>query len=428
MGSAPISSPSSRHTNGNCAILLRPIAHLRRKIPQMRAFCCLLLIGVGACTTASARTTSTPAPRDSAQADVSRGGTSAPNADPFPSTYVPFPSRTTVIRNVNLLTAAGPLIRNGAILLQNGKIAAVGATVDAPSDALVIDGAGKYVTPGIIDDHSHLGVYAAPGGNALSDGNEATNPTTPQVWAEHSVWPQDPQFPRNLAGGVTTLQVLPGSANLIGGRSVVLKVVPGRTVQAMKFPGAKYGLKMACGENPKRVYGQRGGPSTRMGNVAGYRAAWIRAVDYRRKWDKWNADHKGDPPTRDLANETVAEVLRGNILVHNHCYRADEMAQMIDIAHEFGYKIRAFHHAVESYKIAELLKANDIASAEWADWGGFKMEANDAVKANLAITEAFGARAMIHSDSALGAQRLNQEVAKAMYAGRAAGITITEDQ
>ena len=328
----------------------------------MRAFLCLLLIGAGACASAPSQTTTSPTPRDTTQADVGRGATSTPNADPFPSTYVPFPSRTTVIRNVNLLTAAGPLIRNGAILLQNGKIAAVGATVDAPADALVIDGAGKYVTPGIVDDHSHLGVYAAPGGNALSDGNEATNPTTPQVWAEHSVWPQDPQFPRNLAGGVTTLQVLPGSANLIGGRSVVLKVVPGRTVQAMKFPGAKYGLKMACGENPKRVYGQRGGPSTRMGNVAGYRAAWIRAVDYRRKWDKWNADHKGDPPTRDLGLETLAEVLRGNMLVHNHCYRADEMAQMIDIAHEFGYKIRSFHHGVEAYKIADLLAKEGITA------------------------------------------------------------------
>src|SRR4029078_11397366 len=245
------------------------------------------------------------APRDSAQADVSRGGTSAPNADPFPSTYVASPSRTTFIRNVNILTAAGPLIRNGAILLQNGKIAAVGATVDAPSDALVIDGAGQYVTPGIIDDHSHLGVYAAPGGNALSDGNEATNPTTPQVWAEHSVWPQDPQFPRNLAGGATTLQSVPGSANLIGGRSVVLKVVPGRTVQAMKFPGAKYGLKMACGENPKRVYRRRG-PSARLGNVAGYREQWIKAESYRRKWDAWLADRKGDAPERDLGLETLA--------------------------------------------------------------------------------------------------------------------------
>src|SRR5438552_4481291 len=282
----------------------------------MRVFFCLLLLGAGACASAPSQTTTSPTPsRDTAQTDVGRGAISTPNADPFPSTYVPFPSRTTVIRNVNLLTAAGPLIRNGAILLQNGKIAAVGATVDAPADALVIDGAGKYVTPGIVDDHSHLGVYAAPGGNALSDGNEATNPTTPQVWAEHSVWPQDPQFPRNLAGGVTTLQVLPGSANLIGGRSAILKVVPSRSVQGMKFPGAKYGLKMACGENPKRVY-EKSGPSTRMGNVAGYRAAWIQAEGYRRHWDAWLANPKGEPPARDLGLETLAEVLRGNILVH----------------------------------------------------------------------------------------------------------------
>jgi imidazolonepropionase-like amidohydrolase len=350
-----------------------------------------------------------------------------PNADPFPSTYAPFASRTTVIRNVNILTAAGPLIRNGAILLQNGKISAVGAMVDAPADALVIDGAGKYVTPGFIDDHSHLGVYASPGVNALSDGNEATNPTTPQVWAEHSVWPQDPQFPRVLAGGVTTLQVLPGSANLIGGRSVVLKVVPGRTVQSMKFPGAKYGLKMACGENPKRVYQNRG-PSTRMGNVAGYRSAWINAEAYRRKWDKWNADHKGDPPQRDLGNETLAEVLRGNILVHNHCYRADEMAQMIDIAHEFGYKIRSFHHGVEAYKIADLLARDSISASIWADWGGFKMEALDAVKANLALVDHAGARAIVHSDDPSGSQRLNQEAAKAMAAGAEIGIPVSEEQ
>src|SRR3954468_12786712 len=427
MESAPISSRSSRHSSGNCAILLRPIVLLRRKTLQMRALRCLLLIGVGACASASPQTTSKPAPRDSAQGDVARRGTSVPNADPFPSTYVPFASRTTVIRNVNLLTAAGPLIRNGAILMQNGKIVAVGATVDAPSDALVIDGGGKYVTPGIIDDHSHLGVYAAPGGNALSDGNEATNPTTPQVWAEHSVWPQDPQFPRNLAGGVTTLQVLPGSANLIGGRSVVLKVVPGRTVQEMKFPGAKYGLKMACGENPKRVYGNRGGPQTRMGNVAGYRAAWIKAADYRRKWDKWNADHKGDAPTRDLGLETLAEVLRGNILVHNHCYRADEMAQMIDVAKEFGYKIRSFHHGVEAYKIADLLAQNDIGASVWADWGAFKLEAADGVRGNMALLNKAGVRTIMHSDDASGEQRLNQEAAKAMAEGNRIGVPVSED-
>src|SRR3954467_2054116 len=394
----------------------------------MRALHCLLLLGVTACASGAAQKTTAPTPsRDSAQAEPGRGGVSTPNADPFPSTYVPFPSRTTVIRNVNLLTAAGPMVRNGAILLQNGKIAAIGATVNAPADALVIDGGGKYVTPGIIDDHSHLGVYAAPGGNALSDGNEATSPTTPQVWAEHSVWPQDPQFPRNLAGGVTTLQVLPGSANLIGGRSVVLKVVPGRTVQAMKFPGAKYGLKMACGENPKRVYANSG-PSTRMGNVAGYRNAWINAEAYRRKWDAWLAgDRKGDPPSRDLENETLAEVLRGNILVQNHCYRADEMMQMIDIAKEFGYQIRSFHHGVEAYKIADVLAKENISASLWADWGGFKMEALDAVRANLAIVHAAGVRAIVHSDDPSGSQRLNQEAAKGMAAGKAAGVPIAED-
>src|SRR6266446_6227654 len=339
-------------------------------------------------------------PSDTPPTPPGPGGTSLPNADPFPSTYKPFPRRTTLIRNATIMTAAGPSIQNGSVLLRDGKIATVGTSIAAPSDALIVDGTGKYVTPGIIDVHSHIGDYPAPGVDANSDGNEATNPVTANVWAEHSVWPQDPQLPRALAGGVTTMQVLPGSGNLIGGRSVVLKIVPSRTVQEMKFPGAKYGVKMACGENHQRVYQTRG-PSTRMGNVAGYRAAWIQAESYRRKWDAWNATHKGDPPARDLGMETLAEVLRGNILVHNHCYRADEMAQMIDIAKEFGYSIRAFHHSVEGYKIADLLKANGIGAAEWADWGGFKMEANDSIKANLAITDATGARAMIHSDSAL---------------------------
>jgi imidazolonepropionase-like amidohydrolase len=358
-----------------------------------------------------------------------------PNADPFPSTYTPFASKPTLIRNVTIFTAAGPHIVNGAVLLKGGKIAAVAKSADAPEimqaeggvSPVVIDGTGKVVTPGIIDVHSHLGVYSAPGVEANSDGNELVNPVTPYVWAEHSVWPQDPQFPRNLAGGVTTLQILPGSGNLFGGRSVVLKVVPSRTVQGMKFPGAKYGLKMACGENPKRVYGNKGGPQTRMGNVAGYRAEWIKAEAYRRKWDAWLKDRKGEPPARDLGLETLAEVLRGNILVHMHCYRADEMAQMIDVSHEFGYKITAFHHGVEAYKIADLLAKEGIGAAVWADWGDFKMEALDAVRANLALLWHAGVRVMIHSDDPSGSQRLNQEVAKALAAGRAIGLDISED-
>ena len=160
---------------------------------------------------------------------------------------------------------------------------------------------GKYLTPGVIDIHSHLGVYPSPSVDAHSDGNEATSPTTPEVWAEHSVWPQDPGFSRALAnGGVTSLQILPGSANLIGGRSVVLKNVPARTVQGMKFPGAPYGMKMACGENPKRVYGSKGRmPSTRMGNFAVDRATWAKAAAYKKKLDE------GKPVDRDLAMENA---------------------------------------------------------------------------------------------------------------------------
>ena len=392
----------------------------------------LLLVGALACASGGATTTtpspgSTPATTAARDTGVGPGAVSSPNANPFPSTYQPFASRPTVIRNVTILTAAGPRIENGSVLLRDGKIAAVGPSVDAPADAVVIDGSGKFLTPGIVDTHSHMGVYAAPGVQAHSDGNEATNPVTANVWAEHSVWPQDPQFPRALAGGITTAQILPGSANLIGGRSVVLKIVPARTVQAMKFPGAKYGLKMACGENPKRVYANRG-PSTRMGNVAGYRNAWIQAEAYRRRWDKWLADRKGDPPQRDLGNETLAEVLRGNILIHNHCYRADEMAQMIDIAKEFGYKIRSFHHGVEAYKIADLLARDSISASIWADWGAFKMEALDAVKGNMALVHQAGARTVVHSDDPSGIQRLSQEAAKGIAAGAALGITISEDE
>ena len=391
----------------------------------------LVLALVLACVAnVSAQAPKTPAAADTThKTPPGMGAVALPNADPFPSTYKAFPSKTTLIKNVTILTAAGPRIVGGSVLLSGGKIAAVGMNVAAPADAVVIDGTGKFVTPGLVDTHSHLGVYSAPGTEANSDGNEATRPVTAYVWAEHSVWPQDPQFPRDLAGGVTTLQVLPGSANLIGGRSVVLKVVPSRSVQGMKFPGAKYGLKMACGENPKRVYGNKGGPQTRMGNVAGYRQAWIDAEAYRRSWDKYLADPtKSDPPKRDLGNETLAEVLRGNILVHNHCYRADEMMQMIDIAHEFGYKIRSFHHGVEAYKIADVLAKEGISGSLWADWGGFKMEALDGVDANLALVDHAGGRAITHSDDPSGSQRLNQETAKGMAAGRAIGLDISEDQ
>jgi len=347
--------------------------------------------------------------------------------EPYESTYVARSAHDVVITGATVLTGTGEQLDATSVLVVGGRIAAVGADIEAGA-AHVLDARGKWLTPGIIDVHSHLGDYPAPGISATSDGNEATAPNTANVWAEHSVWPQDPQFPLALAGGVTTLQILPGSANLFGGRGVTLKNVPARTVQAMKFPGAKPSLKMACGENPKRVYGGSGiAPSTRMGNVAGYRTAWIEAADYR---DKMAAAEKGqgEAPLRDLNLETLAGVLNGEILVHNHCYRGDEMSVMLDIAKEFGYKVTAFHHAVEAYKVADLLAEADTCAAMWADWWGFKMEAYDGIRENAALVDKAGACAIIHSDNEYEIQRLNQETAKVMGAAARVGVDIPAER
>jgi imidazolonepropionase-like amidohydrolase len=344
----------------------------------------------------------------------------------YESRYEALASETTLLTGATVLTGAGERFENADVLFSDGKIVAVGTDLPA-DDALVVDASGKWITPGVIDVHSHLGVYPSPSTRSHSDGNEATAPVTAEVWAEHSVWPQDPGFVTALAGGVTSMQLLPGSANLVGGRSVTVKNVPGRNVMDMKFPGAPYGLKMACGENPKRVYGRSGkAPSTRMGNVAGYRSAWIAAAEYRDELADAE-EGKGDPPTRDLQLETLAGVLNGEILIHNHCYRADEMSVMLEIAKEFGYKVGTFHHAVEAYKIGDLLAEADTCAAMWADWWGFKMEAYDGIRENAAIVDKAGACAIIHSDDEIGIQRLNQETAKVMGAAARVGMDIAPE-
>src|SRR5690554_773092 len=319
--------------------------------------------------------------------------------DPYPSTYQAVAAAPMLIQGATVLTGDGGRLEGADVLMEGGRISAVGQGLQAPEGAVLVDGAGKWVTPGLIDVHSHLGVYPSPGVRAHSDGNEMTSPVTAQVWAEHSVWPQDPGFAAALAGGVTALQILPGSANLVGGRGVTLKNVYATTVQGMKFPGAPHGLKMACGENPKRVYGQKGGPATRMGNMAGYRAAFIDAAEYR---DKRKGGNGGK---RDLKLETLAGALDGEILVHIHCYRADEMVTMLDLADEFGFEVAAFHHGVEAYKIADRLGRDGVCAALWADWWGFKMEAFDGIQENVAIVDrAPGGCAIVHSDSEEGIQ------------------------
>ncbi len=388
-----------------------------------------LALSLAACASAASQAPPPQAAPAPAVATAAAPETTSVDRPQYPSTYRRRPYPPVLIRNATILTGTGQEIAGASILFRDGRIVAVGTDLEAPSGAKVVDGTGKFVTPGIIDPHSHIGVYAAPGTQAESDGNELpVNPNTAYVWAEHSIWPQDPQIPLAVAGGVTTMQVLPGSGNLIGGRGVVVKLVPARSVQEMKFPGAAYGLKMACGENPKRVYGNRGGPATRMGNMAGYRNAFISAEAYRRRWDEWRKNPKGDPPQRNLRDESLAEVLRGHMLPQIHCYRADEMMQMLDLAREFGFKIRAFHHAVEAYKIADKLAAAGVGADVWADWWGFKEEAMDGILENAALLYQAGAKISMHSDDPDGIQRLNQEAAKAMYAGRRIGIDIPRAQ
>ena len=421
----------------------------------------LLLLGLSAALGCGKRG---PAPATAPPAAAAPATTPPGPSDPEP----PGPRRQTLLRGATVMTAAGQTYARADLLVEGSKITAVGVDLPAPAGATIIDLSGKTLTPGIIDTHSHIGVYAAPGLVGHSDGNEATAPNTAGVRAADAYFPQDPQIDRARAGGVTTMQILPGSANLFGGRSVTVRLLPGaRSVTDARFPGAPEGLKMACGENPKRVYGGKAGPSTRMGNVAGYRDAFQDAREYQRSWTAYDKDMSewtakkdapqpdkpvkpragqpdadpGDepdepdkpekeptPPARDFALETLVGVLRGEILVHNHCYRADEMSIMLELAATYGFKIRSFHHATEAYKIADRLAAADTAASVWADWWGFKAEAFDGIRENAAMLTQAGARAIIHSDSPHGIQRLNQEAAKAMYAGRRAGLNVTDDQ
>jgi len=326
-----------------------------------------------------------------------------------------------LIKNAVVMTVTHGKIPNGSVFIKDGKIAAVGENVTAPAGATVVDAGGKYLTPGIVDSHSHIALD--------EDVNEATSPITPHMRMIDAFDYQDKAIYRGLAGGVTTSLLLHGSANMIGGQAIVIKHKYGLNRDAMLFPGAPASIKFASGENPKRVYGGRDQlPSTRMGNFAVQREALIQGQEYMRDWDDYNkkvknGDKDAKPPKRDLKLEALADVLRGKLMVQIHCYRADEFLTEIAMAHEFGYKIRAFHHALEAYKVPDKIAAENIGIATFSDWWGFKHEAWDAIPWNPVMSMRKGVRVAIKSDSDDFARRLNQEAAKTMRYGGA-----TEDE
>jgi imidazolonepropionase-like amidohydrolase len=356
-------------------------------------------------------------PEKSTPGTGSKSKAATENATPNqqPAASAPTVHNDVVIKGGTILTVTHGKIENGSIYIHNGKIAAVGQSVNAPAGATVIDAAGKFVMPGIIDAHSHI---------ALDDDvNEPTSPVTPHMMMKDAFDYNDKAIYRALAGGVTSSLLLHGSANMIGGQAIVIKHKYGLGRDEMLFPGAPQSIKFASGENPKRVYGQRNQlPSTRMGNFEVMRAAFIEAREYMRSWDDYEAKvKKGDkdptPPKKDLRLEALADVLRGKLLVQIHCYRADEFLTEMEIAKEFGYKIRAFHHALEAYKVADKIAANGVAIATWPDWWGFKYEAWDGIPWNAAISAHKGVRVALKSDSEDVTRRLNQDAGKIMRYG-----------
>jgi len=323
----------------------------------------------------------------------------------------------TLIRNATILTISHGTLQGSDILIRRGKIAAIGPNLKASATARVIDASGKYVLPGIIDCHSH---------SMLDAINELTYSVTSMVRVRDVLNPTDEALYRALASGVTTLNLLHGSGNAIGGQNSVVKIKYGRPVEEFIFPGALPGIKFALGENPKRTNFQapnqpRRYPATRMGVEEVIRDAFVRARDYKAAWDTYRARSRREknliPPRRDLELEPLVEILEGKRLVHAHCYRADEILMLINLADEFGFKIRTFQHVLEGYKVAPEIARHGAGGSLFADNWGYKIEAYDAIPYAAAIMMRAGVNVSINSDSDERMRRLNIDAAKMMRYG-----------
>ena len=334
-------------------------------------------------------------------------------------------SRETLIRNATILTASHGTIKNGSILIRGGKIVEVGPNVkSSDANARVIDASGKYVTPGIIDCHSHTGVE----GNV----NEGTLSVTAMVRIQDVIDPYNVDIYRQLAGGLTTVNILHGSANAIGGQNAVVKLKKGRPVDEWFVADAPPGIKFALGENPKQSNfqvqgGQRRYPATRMGVEETIRTAFVRAKDYMREWQEYGAKKGSDPtaiaPRRDLMLDALVEILQGKRFIHSHCYRADEILMLLNLGDELGFHVQTLQHVLEGYKVAKEITAHNTGGSTFADFWSYKMEAFDAIAYNAALMAQKGVNVSLNSDSDERARRLYLEAAKAIKYGG-----VTEEQ
>jgi imidazolonepropionase-like amidohydrolase len=311
------------------------------------------------------------------------------------------PARPIVIRGATILTMTHGAIPNGTVVIENGKIAEVGTRLAVPANAEVINAAGEYVLPGLVDPHSHLGVYALPEVRPNSDGNEMTGDIEAQVRSEDAINTDDPEIARAVSGGVTTVQVLPGSGNNIGGWATIVKLNGGQTLDQIKFPGAPPSMKWAWGENQKRAYGSRGkAPSTLMGEAAIVRQRLYDAQNYAAKWKAWeDGGKKGAPPERDLQLESLADVLAGKVRLNIHSYQVNHFDALFRIADEFHFHIAALHHALDAYMIAPEIARRHIGVVTFADSWGFKVEGWDAIPQNAYILWKEGVLVSLHTDN-----------------------------
>jgi imidazolonepropionase-like amidohydrolase len=332
----------------------------------------------------------------------------------------PQKNNTILIKNATLLTITHGNIEHGSILIRDGKIAEVGTELKAPDSATVIDANGQYVMPGIIDCHSHIAIDGGVNEGSISVSSMAN--------IADVLNPDDLSIYDDLAGGVTVANVLHGSANPIGGQTVVIKLRWGKLASQLPFEGALPGIKFALGENPKRSnFTPPPGvepryPATRLGVEETIRAAFIEAREYKREWDDYKQKKAAGnqnliPPRRDEKLEPLVEVLEGKRYVHSHCYRADEILMLIRVANEFGFKVRTFQHVLEGYKIADEIAASGAGGSTFSDWWAYKMEAFDAIPYNAALMTDRGVVVSINSDDAEEARHLNQEAAKSMKYG-----------